>query len=359
ISLPTWWGGRRGQAAPGGDANSSHIRGPGGLDEGADLVMVLRSHRGLHPARHVDAIGPVPAHDRAHVTRFQSARDEDPARLDEVTRQVPRPRAPGTAALVARPRVEHQRVRPRARIGYVVASHLEHFHQRPARVEARRLRAMQLQQVEADVLRDLADLAGRLVDEDAYDRRSPIQPGDYRPRQLWLDAPRRRAEVETEEVRAGIDGVLRVAGAADAADLHLDHQAPRMSRMTAAGSFARIRISPARMASAPASRMRRESSRPLIPLSATSTRSRGISGRRRSVSARSTSNARRSRWLTPITCAPASTATRASPSSCTSTRVARPWSLATSMRSASECGVSAATISSTASAPCARASTTW
>src|SRR5712691_2173308 len=355
--LPTSWGGR--PEGPGGDAGSFHICSPDCLDESADLVRILGSQRGLHPARHVDAVGPVPGHDRAHVTRFQSAGDEDLAPLDEIACQVPRPRAPGAAALVARPRVEHQRVRPRARIGHVVAPDLEHLHQRPACVEVRRLRAVQLQKVEADVLRDLADLAGRLVDEHANDHRSPVQRFDDRPRQLWLDAPRRRAEVEAEEVRAGVDSVLRVAGAADAADLHLDHQAPRSSRMTAAGSVARIRTSPARIASAPASRMRRASAPPLMPLSATSTRSRGISGRRRSVSLRSTSNVRRSRWLTPITCAPASTAMRASSASCTSTRAATPWSLATLMRSASESGVSAATISSTASAPCARASSTW
>src|SRR6266571_3661474 len=356
MPLPTPWGGR--PEGPGGDAGSSHTCSPGCVDKGPNLVRILHSHRGLHPARNVDAVGPVPAHDRAHVTRFQSAGDEDLAPLDEIARQVPRPRVPGAAALVMRPRVEHERVRPRARVGHVVAADLEHFHQRPAGVEAGRLQAVQLQQLEADMVGDLAYLIGGLVDEHAHDRRVPVQPVDDRPRELRLDPPRRRAEVKTEEVSAGVDGVLRVARAADAAHLY-QRQASRSSRMTAAGSVARIRTSPARIASAPAARMRRASAPPLMPLSATSTRSRGISGRRRSVSVRSTSNVRRSRWLTPITSAPASTATRASSSSWTSTRAPTPWSFATFKRSASECAVSAATIRSTASAPWARASTTW
>src|SRR5207249_11343790 len=101
-SLPTMWGGR--PEGPGGDVGSFHIgSSPDCLDKSADLVTILHSHRGLHPARHIDAVRLVPAHDRAHVTRFESTGDEDLASLDEIACQLPRPRAPRAAALVARP----------------------------------------------------------------------------------------------------------------------------------------------------------------------------------------------------------------------------------------------------------------
>src|SRR5438552_17003261 len=112
------WGGR--PEGPGGDVRSFHTCSPGCVNESADLVRILDSHRGLHPARHVDAVRLVPAHDRAHVTRFASTGDEDLASLDEIAPQLPRPRAPRAAALVARPRAEHQRARPRARVARLV-----------------------------------------------------------------------------------------------------------------------------------------------------------------------------------------------------------------------------------------------
>ncbi len=85
----------------------------------------------------------------------------------------------------------------------------------------------------------------------------------------------------------------------------------------------------------------------------------GMSGDRRAKLARSTSRVRRSRALTPITFAPASTARAISSPSWTSTSGHMPRDVMRSTRDTKAGWVSAITISRTMSAPAARASHTW
>src|SRR5690349_11847582 len=83
------------------------------------------------------------------------------------------------------------------------------------------------------------------------------------------------AEVEADQVRPRLDRRLRPLEVADPADLDANHW--MSSRTWAAGSAARIRSSPTRIASAPASCIRLASSAERIPLSATTTTSGAIS----------------------------------------------------------------------------------
>src|SRR5438105_5775963 len=163
---------------------------------------------------------------------------------------------------------------------------------------------MQLEQVEVEVVGDAPRLFRLLVDEDADDPGAYRKLVDDRLRLFRRDPPVGPAEVKADHVGAPLDRGLRALEVADTADLDPDHWFSSLS--CDAGSADRMRSSPTRIASAPASRMRRASSGPWIPLSATSTTSGGTSLRRRSVRPRSTSNVRRSRWLTPIARAPAS-----------------------------------------------------
>ena len=82
----------------------------------------------------------------------------------------------------------------------------------------------------------------------------------------------------------------------------------------------------------------------------------GRPGAMRAKQSRSTSSVLRSRALTPITLAPAFSARSASSSVCTSTRAVMPSDSVRSSIDTSADWSSAATISSSMSAPCARAS---
>src|SRR6267378_2162958 len=130
---------------------------------------------------------------------------------------------------------------------------------------------MQLQHVEPDEISDLPNLNGVLVDEHTDNRGAERESFDYCFRLLWRHAPVGWAEVKAQQVRARLDREPRAVAVADAADLHLDGHADASSVIRAAGSSARISDSPTRIASAPASRMRRACSLVRIPLSATRT----------------------------------------------------------------------------------------
>ncbi len=95
------------------------------------------------------------------------------------------------------------------------------------------------------------------------------------------------------------------------------------------------------------------------PLSATAITSSPSSGRTRSAVPRSTSNVVRSRLFTPMIEAPAARARRASSAVCASTKAAIPVSATSSSSPPSAASSRIATISSTMSAPAARACHTW
>ena len=113
------------------------------------------------------------------------------------------------------------------------------------------LRAVQLQEVQADEFRDLPHLVRVLVDEDSDDRGPQRQAVDDRLRLLGRDAALRRAEMKADQVGAGFDCRGGSGRVADAADLHLDHAVS--SLMRSSGFSARISASPTRIALAPAS----------------------------------------------------------------------------------------------------------
>ena len=98
---------------------------------------------------------------------------------------------------------------------------------------------------------------------------------------------------------------------------------------------------------------------PRTPDSATRTTSSGIAGARRAKVVRSTSSVLRSREFTPTTRAPASSARVTSSSVWTSTSAVMPSECTRSTSDVSTVCSSAATMRSTMSAPCARASHTW
>src|SRR5690606_36892395 len=125
------------------------------------------------------------------------------------------------------------------------------------------------------------------------------------------------------------------------------------------GPFLVTRASPTRHPAAPADAYRIRSCGPRTPDSATLTTWLGRPGATRSNTARSTCMVRRSRALTPITRAPASSARSASRSSCTSTSAVMPSDSIRSRRPTRTCCSRAATTSRTRSAPYARASCTW
>src|SRR5438105_4147046 len=166
------------------------------------------------------------------------------------------------------------------------APDLQHLHHRTARLEAGLLRAVQLQQVEVDELGDLPHLVRRLVDKHADDLRADQQLLDDRPRLLRRDSAVGVAEMKPDQVGPRLDGHIRRLEIADAADLDPDHVTSAL--IAAAGSAERMSSSPTRIASAPASRIRRASAGVWMPLSATRTTFFGISPRSRSVRPRST-----------------------------------------------------------------------
>src|SRR5258708_4002419 len=141
------------------------------MDEGAHLHWVLDAHARLDTAGDVYAVRPEGGHDLAHVTRFESTRDEYAAPCRELSRQLPIPGPPGAPSLVCRPGVEHDRVGPIVDLGDAALPDLQHLDHRFPCVEARRLGSVQLEQVEVDEVCDLPHLCWVLVDEDADDRR--------------------------------------------------------------------------------------------------------------------------------------------------------------------------------------------
>mmetsp|Transcript_21427 Transcript_21427/g.66478 ORF Transcript_21427/g.66478 Transcript_21427/m.66478 type:complete len:298 (+) Transcript_21427:1735-2628(+) len=137
--------------------------------------------------------------------------------------------------------------------------------------------------------------------------------------------------------------------------------APRSSRMSLAGSAARISASPTRTPVAPPASAGATSSALETPERETSCAAQpgGIMRPRRVVVLMSTVNVCRLRLLTPITSAPAASAASISSGVFTSTSGSKPRSRAAAMRRASSLGVRIATMSSAVSAPYARACSSW
>src|SRR5258708_35432107 len=117
------------------------------MDEGPHLVVVLDPHRRLDPARNVDSIGLDLAHDRAHVTRFETTGDEYLPSYQQLAREIPIPGLAGATALVDGPGIEHDRVGPCRGLGDLAAADFQHFDDGATRIETRRLRSVQLHHV--------------------------------------------------------------------------------------------------------------------------------------------------------------------------------------------------------------------
>mmetsp|Transcript_11711 Transcript_11711/g.30062 ORF Transcript_11711/g.30062 Transcript_11711/m.30062 type:complete len:358 (+) Transcript_11711:201-1274(+) len=141
-------------------------------------------------------------------------------------------------------------------------------------------------------------------------------------------------------------------------------EAPRRLAIIRRGSGARMSASPTRTPCTPDARYPCTSTRPLIPLRASSTfpdafapgPTRPASARTRPVLLVSTVKVRRSRLLTPMTDAPASSARRSSPAFTTSTSASMPRSRVVFSSVLSSRSFRTATISKTASAPYSLAS---
>src|SRR6185437_10694381 len=136
---------------------------------------------------------------------------------------------------------------------------------------------------------------------------------------------------------------------------------PAVTRSATAhrGSLPVTRLSPTSTASAPEAAYASRSRGPRTPDSATLTIPSGIRPAIRPKIPRSTFSVARLRALTPMTVAPASSARSSSGSVCTSTSGSMPIETVRSTSETSALCSSAATISSTTSAPCARASHSW
>ena len=136
----------------------------------------------------------------------------------------------------------------------------------------RRLVARELDVGEAARRDDLGDGAWRLVHEDADRPRARRERTGDRARLLDGDPPAARREDESEEVGARLDGRARRLDVAEAADL--DYQSSSsLTFPSTSPDF--TSASPTSIASTPRSRRRRTSSRVWIPLSDTTSRSRG------------------------------------------------------------------------------------
>src|SRR5216683_4888607 len=136
---------------------------------------------------------------------------------------------------------------------------------------------------------------------------------------------------------------------------------PAVTRSATAqrGSFSVTRLSPTSTASAPDAAQASRSRGPRTPDSATLTMPSGIRPAIRPKIPRSTFSVARLRALTPTTVAPASSARSSSDSACTSTSGSMPIEIERSTSETSALCSRAATISSTTSAPWARASQSW
>src|SRR5262249_48346212 len=335
------------------------------LDEGAHLGGVLAARLALDPGRHVDAPGQHvadPLDGGADAARVKPAREDHVVALADQHAGVGP--VPGLALAAAVGRVVEQQDR--------------------ARIAGRGLLVGAAQRLDGGQV-DLLDVLGRLVavELDAFDLDAAQHPLDLAPRRvaedgdplhLTRDARRdgirlrelertgaARYEVQSDQVGARVHRRLGVVGTGDAADLDPDvHDLPRSSARARPTSGSRIKASPTSTASAPATSSRRTSACVKMPLSATTTIPRPARRRAgRSLVARPVSNVARARLLMPTRSAPAARAASSSASSCTSTSASRPSTAARSRSAPSASGASARAISNTASAPWARASSTW
>ena len=224
----------------------------------------------------------------------------------------------------------------------------------------RRLVAVELQRPEPALLGHRLDVPGGVVPEDADGRDEGRQLRDDRGGHLRADIARRALdEVEAERVGAGRDAHARVLGIGDPADLDADH-ASRSSRTLADTSGARTSPSPTRMAWAPAATTRSTSAPEAMPLSLTATWPGGISGSRASEGSR----LRAQRPQVAVVDADHGRVRPRAPRPARPRRAPRRASrgrssLAACIRSRRRAGSSAATMSSTASAPAARDSQSW
>src|SRR5436309_10152137 len=324
--------------------------------------MVLPSGAGLHPGRDVDGEGPQRAHHLGHRVGAEAARHEQagggqPGRPSRVERDA------GAARLAGDEAVEQKIVGRIARgeggeIGARARADRLDRPPAPAAAVVGVLHAVELEHGQADARRELLDARARRVDEDADQRRAGYRLRDLARRLGGHVARASGVEVEPHEVGAGSDGGARVLERAHAADLDL-HGHRSHSASAAPGSGRSMNASPTSTACAPAAVMRRTSAAERSPLSATTSVPAGARGTRRSAVARETSKVARSRLFTPTSVAPSAAARPSSASVCTSTRTSRPAAAAAAIRSAPCPAPTAATISSTASAPKARASSIW
>src|SRR5476649_2774097 len=133
----------------------------------------------------------------------------------------------------------------------------------------------------------------------------------------------------------------------------------RISRTATSTSGLRMKLSPIRNADAPTLAMRARSAGEPRPLSATSTRFLGTLGASSSVVARSTASVLRLRLLTPIRSPSIASARSSSSALCTSTSTSMPQRCASVASSPASLSSRQAMISSTQSAPSARASVIW
>src|SRR6266700_1999721 len=135
------------------------------LHESANPLRILDTDRRLDAAGHVDAVGPQPAHDLADVAGVEAARHDHEAAGHQRPGGLPVPGTAGAAALVGRPAVQQDGVRPVPGVRQRALADLERLHHRPGTGEAGRLRPVQLDQVQAHELGHLGHLRLGLVDE--------------------------------------------------------------------------------------------------------------------------------------------------------------------------------------------------
>src|ERR1022692_667551 len=227
----------------------------------------------------------------------------------------------------------------------------------------RRFIAVKLDPGQSGPLGNLDDLRGCLVHEntDLFD--VVRQAGDDLCRLVYPDSPRTGRKNETQSIGTGSHAGLRVRQIRDCANLYPNHRAATACASSACnaspGREARISDSPIRNASNPAARRLAISSPVSIPLSATFTTPGGINSASWSDVFRSTRKVCRFRLLIPIVSQSASRARCNSVPSCTSQSTSRSNWAARRCRLTSSVCVRAATMSSTASPPWARASSNW
>src|SRR5581483_5602684 len=343
--------------------------------------LATRTH--LDPGVHVDAPRPGDPDRAGDGFGGEPTREDDAGPRRRRPRERPRDRRPGLAPL-APPRRAVQQERGRAVPPELVevgrTADLDRLENRAGGGDdgLGRLAPVELHRPEPALLDDRGHVGGRVVPEHADRTDERRQRPDDRRHGRGRDEPRRALDEDEPE---GVGPRLRrpegVVEVRDAADLDADHRRggaaapspaaaarrasprPRSSPSLAAGSPLRESDSPTSTAWAPAARTRRTSAREAIPLSEIRHAPAGACGASRSVTARSVRNVARSRLLIPITAAPSSTARSSSASPCTSTSGASPSPFAAWKRSRSRAGSRMATISSAASAPCARASQSW